>query len=173
MRPVAVGRGPRRRQRVVGGRPHQVNAVFTTEEFAVVTARAAGQRMTVPHYLAHVGLAVEAAFGELPGVDAEEADFGAAQADWQAAADAAAASVEGSRLLSFIAPPSSRETWAGQCPGGGAEPVGVAPVGDDDRPGAPGGAERQPGAAAAERHRGGGPARAEHPGRVRAGHGRD
>jgi len=40
-----------------GGRPHQVNAVFTTEEYAVVTARAAAQRMTVPHYLAHVALA--------------------------------------------------------------------------------------------------------------------
>ncbi len=34
-----------------------MNAVFTTEEFAVVTARAAAQRMTVPHYLAHVALA--------------------------------------------------------------------------------------------------------------------
>ena len=57
VRPATVGRGPRRRRRVPGGRPHQVNAVFTTEEYAVVTARAAGQRMTVPHYLAHVGLA--------------------------------------------------------------------------------------------------------------------
>jgi len=56
-RPVPVGRGPRRRRRVPGGRPHQVNAVFTTEEFVVVSARAAGLRMTVPHYLAHVALA--------------------------------------------------------------------------------------------------------------------
>ena len=55
--PVPGGRGPRRRRRVVGGRPHQVNAVFTTEEYEVVCARAAGQRMTVPHYLAHVALA--------------------------------------------------------------------------------------------------------------------
>lgn len=54
---VPVGRGPRRRRRVPGGRPHQVNAVFTTEELGVVAARAAAQRMTVPHYLAHVALA--------------------------------------------------------------------------------------------------------------------
>jgi len=57
LRPAAVGRGPRRRRRVPGGRSHQVNAVFTTDEYALVTARAAGQRMTVPHYLAHVALA--------------------------------------------------------------------------------------------------------------------
>ncbi len=54
---VPAGRGPRRRRRVPGGRPHQVNSVFTSEEFAVVCARAAGLRMTVPHYLAHVALA--------------------------------------------------------------------------------------------------------------------
>ena len=46
-----------RRRRAVGGRPNKVTVVFTDEEFAVVSARAAGQRVTVPHYLARIGLA--------------------------------------------------------------------------------------------------------------------
>ncbi len=49
--------GLRRRRRVLGGRQNQVNAVFTDEEFVTISARASAQRMTVPHYLAHVGLA--------------------------------------------------------------------------------------------------------------------
>jgi hypothetical protein len=46
-----------RRRRAVGGRPNKVTVVFTDEEFAEVSARAAGQRVTVPHYLARIGLA--------------------------------------------------------------------------------------------------------------------
>jgi hypothetical protein len=49
--------GSLRRRRAVGGRPNKVTVVFTDEEFAVVSARAAGQRVTVPHYLARIGLA--------------------------------------------------------------------------------------------------------------------
>ena len=49
--------GSVRRRRALGGRPNKVTVVFTDDEFAVVSARAAGQRVTVPHYLARIGLA--------------------------------------------------------------------------------------------------------------------
>ena len=49
--------GSLRRRRAVGGRPNKVTVVFTDDEFAAVSAKAAGQRVTVPHYLARVGLA--------------------------------------------------------------------------------------------------------------------
>ena len=49
--------GSLRRRRASGGRPNKVTVVFTDAEFADVSARAAAQRVTVPHYLDRIGLA--------------------------------------------------------------------------------------------------------------------
>ncbi len=54
---VSSRAGSLRRRRASGGRPNKVTVVFTEAEFADVSARAAAQRVTVPHYLARIGLA--------------------------------------------------------------------------------------------------------------------
>jgi len=55
MRVVRVMRGSRR-TRVEGGRPNKVTVRFTDDEFAVVSAFAAAARLSVPAWLAVVGL---------------------------------------------------------------------------------------------------------------------
>ncbi len=52
---VMVVRGSRR-TRVEGGRPNKVTVRFTDDEFAVVSASAAAARLSVPAWLAVVGL---------------------------------------------------------------------------------------------------------------------
>jgi len=55
MRVVVAVRGSRR-TRVEGGRPNKVTVRFTDDEFAVVSASAAAARLSVPAWLAVLGL---------------------------------------------------------------------------------------------------------------------
>lgn len=60
-RPVAAaGRGAARMKRLPGGRSHQARVTMSDGEYAVIAARAAAARVSVPRFLAEAALAGDA-----------------------------------------------------------------------------------------------------------------